>query len=107
MSRRASSHARGRQNRTEQERARRYAARAAWQEGRAQRRRRDTVIASIAGSALVIAAFVSQAVHASVAGPVPEPTTTPSPAPIVTPTLAPSAPAPDFCCISTPPVLLL
>lgn len=74
--------------RTEAERARIHAARAAWHSRTIGRRRRDTVIATVAGSLIVISAMVSQIVHAQVT--LPEPTPTPSSTPLDTPSPAPS-----------------
>ncbi|QTV79752.1 hypothetical protein [Microbacterium sp. NIBRBAC000506063] len=72
--------------RTQQERARVYQARAQWNADQKRRRVRDNVLASILGGLLVIGAFASQAVHAVVTEPVPEPspTSTPVPEPIDT-----------------------
>lgn len=81
--------------RTDAERARLYAARRQWNEKQGFRRRRDTVIAVIAGGLIVIAAVFSQTVHAQVTAPAPTPSPTPS-APVETPTTpspAPTTPA--------------
>ncbi|MDQ0612808.1 hypothetical protein QF046_000449 [Microbacterium sp. W4I4] len=72
--------------RTDAERARLYAARRQWNEKQGSRRRRDTVIAVIAGGLIVIGAVVSQTLHAQVTAPAPSPT--PS-APVETTTSSP------------------
>ncbi|WP_193598925.1 hypothetical protein [Microbacterium sp. YJN-G] len=78
--------------RTDAERARLYAARTAWNRKEKTRRRRDTVIAAVAGSLIVIGAVVSQTVHAQVTAPEPAPSapapspSEPAPTPLVTPT---------------------
>lgn len=73
---------------TEAERARLYAARTAWNRKIVDRRRRDTIIAAVGGSLIVIGAIVSQSLHAQVTAPAP----TPSPAVTQAP-VAPSEPA--------------
>jgi hypothetical protein len=81
--------------RTDAERARLYAARRQWNEKQGSRRRRDTVIAVIAGGLIVIGALVSQTIHAQVTAPAPTPSPSPS-APVETPTTpspAPTTPA--------------
>lgn len=70
-------------SRAEAERARLYAARAAWNAKTIRRRRRDTIVAVVAGSLIVAGALVSQVVHAQVTAP--EPGATPTPAPTQTP----------------------
>ena len=76
--------------RTDAERARLYAARRQWNEKQGSRRRRDTLVAVIAGGLIVIGAVVSQTVHAQVTAPAPTPT---APAESPTPSSAPSTPA--------------
>lgn len=66
-------------SRAQNERARRYAARVAWHDGQIRRRTRDSLIAVVVGSIIVIAAIASQSVHAVVTAPEPEPTTTSAP----------------------------
>lgn len=86
------------QSRSEAERARLYTARAEWHERGIRRRVRDNMIAVVAGALLVIGAFASQAVHASVTAPPAEaePTESVSPEPAPAPEdTAPSAPAPE------------
>lgn len=89
--------------RTDAERARLYAARKGWNDKVALRRRRDTIIAVVAGSVIVIGAVVSQSVHAQVTAPAPAPSptapatepVTPTPtAPESTPTAPPASPTP-------------
>jgi len=65
---------------TEAERARLYAARASWNEKFTARRRRDTIIAVVVGSIIVIGAVVSQSLYAQVNAP------QPTPSPSITPT---------------------
>jgi len=89
----------GQRSRAEAERARRYAARAAWHDRGIRRRRRDNIIAVTAGSLIVLSAFVSQTVHAQVTSPPPSPTSPAPSAPAVgpeptSPTDEPAAPAP-------------
>lgn len=74
--------------RTDAERARLYAARKQWHEKQETRRRRDTVVAVIAGGLIVIGAVVSQTLHAQTAATAPAPSDSPS-APVSTPTLTP------------------
>ncbi|WP_336645543.1 hypothetical protein [Microbacterium sp. USHLN186] len=62
------------------ERARIYAARAAWHERSVSRRRRDTFISVLVGAVIVIGAVVSQTLHAQVT----VPASTPSPVPTQT-----------------------
>lgn len=71
-------------NRTDAERARLYAARASWHEGLIRRRKRDTLIAVVVGTVIVVGAIVSQVFVAQVNAPAPEPTptTTLSPTPL-------------------------
>lgn len=76
--------------RTEAERARIHAARAAWHSRTIQRRRRDTVIATVAGSLIVIGALASQVVHAQVGLPEPSTSGKPTPAPSQTPEDSPT-----------------
>lgn len=58
-------------SRTEQERARVYAARTAWHAGQIRRRVRDNTIAGIVTGLLIAGAIASQAVHAQVTAPEP------------------------------------
>ncbi|MGW9626477.1 hypothetical protein [Microbacterium sp. NPDC055521] len=67
--------------RADAERARLYAARSAWNAKTVRRRRRDTIVAAVVGSFIVVGALASQAVHAQVTAPEPTPTQTPSPGP--------------------------
>ncbi|WP_247961200.1 hypothetical protein LG322_07770 [Microbacterium aerolatum] len=67
------------------ERARLYAARTSWHEGRISRRVRDNTMAGIVGGLIVVAAIVSQSVHAAVTVPEPEPTETSTPGPLENP----------------------
>lgn len=67
------------------ERARLYAARTSWHEGRISRRARDNMIAGILGGLIVVGAVVSQSVHAVVTAPEPEPAETSTPAPVENP----------------------
>lgn len=69
--------------RTDVERARLYAARAAWNESMIRRRVRDNTIAVIAGVVLLGAAVASQVVHAQVTASAPEPEPTETVAPTV------------------------
>lgn len=71
--------------RAESERARRYAARTSWHEGQISRRVRDNTIAIVVGGLLVVAAVVSQSVHALVNAPEPEATETSTPSPLENP----------------------
>lgn len=68
-------------SRAEAERARLYAARSAWNAKTVRRRRRDTIVAAVVGSLIVVGALASQAVHAQVTAPEPTPTQAPSPGP--------------------------
>lgn len=67
--------------RTDAERARLYAARSAWNAKTIRRRRRDTIVAAVVGSLIVVGALASQAVHAQVTASEPTQTQTPSPGP--------------------------
>ncbi|MFC7789764.1 hypothetical protein ACU045_12390 [Microbacterium sp. MAHUQ-60] len=82
--------------RTDAERARLYAARRQWHEKQGARRRRDTVLAVLAGGLIVIGAVISQTLHAQVTAPDPTPSApvqTPT-APAPTPTTSAPAPSP-------------
>ncbi|GAB3599243.1 hypothetical protein [Microbacterium tumbae] len=81
--------------RTDAERARVYAARTAWHEGRIRRRIRDNILIGVIGGILVAGAVASQFVHAQVTAPEPEPTETSTPGPAVTlpPIETPAPPA--------------
>lgn len=76
--------------RTDAERARLYAARRQWHEKQGQRRRRDTVIAVVAGGLIVIGAVISQTLHAQVTSLDPTPS-----APVETPTTPVPSPTPS------------
>lgn len=80
--------------RTEAERTRLHAARAAWHSRTIRRRRRDTVVATVAGSLIVVGAIASQVVHAQVTAPEPTPAPTSTSAPVETPSPAPSTSPP-------------
>ena len=82
-----------RQDRAVRERTRRYQARRADHERRVRRRRRDNIVAGVAGGLLVAAAFGAQAVY-FVAGPAATPAATPG-------STAPADPAPSLQ--DTPP----
>lgn len=82
---------------TEAERARLYAARTQWHARQVSRRRRDTVIAVVAGAVVVIGAVVSQTLHAQVVAPQPSP----SPSAPVSETPAPETPTPT---LTNPPL---
>lgn len=77
--------------RAEAERARLYAARAAWHTKTIRRRRRDSIVAAVIGSLIVAGAVVSQAVHAQMTAPEPTPTETSTP--VQTPSPAPTTSA--------------
>jgi hypothetical protein len=94
--------------RAARERARLYQARREFHESRARRRRRDNLIAGIAGGLLVLGIAAAQTAY-FVAGPgAPEPTPTSTPTPTPTPTdPAPTptdstTPAPDPLVTPTP-----
>lgn len=95
-----SSGGKDRSTRESRERARVYQARQTFHEGRIRRRRRDDIVATIAGG-LVIAGIVAvQTLYFTVGPgmPQPEPATTSTPAPSTSTTPEPSvteAPAPD------------
>ncbi|WP_353113648.1 hypothetical protein [Microbacterium sp.] len=83
--------------RIEADRARKYAARTAWHEGRIKRRVRDNVIAGVVGGLLIVAAVVSQVLHAQSTQPKPLPSPsatmmreTPAPSPTSSPDPSPS-----------------
>jgi hypothetical protein len=71
--------------RAEAERARLYAARKRWHESLISRRTRDNTIAGVAGGLLIVAALVSQSVHAVTNAPEPAPTETSTPTPLENP----------------------
>ena len=75
----------GQRSRTATERARLYAARTSWHEGQLSRRVRDNTMAGVIGGLIILAAIVSQSVHAIVAAPEPEPTGTATPGPLENP----------------------
>jgi hypothetical protein len=85
----------GRTSAQERERARLYEARRRFHESVIQRRRRDNVIAGVAGGALVLAILGGQIAYYTLGpgtpAPAPSPTTTPDPTPTTTPTPAPNA----------------
>lgn len=78
------------QTREERERARVYRARQQFHQGLIARRRRDNLIAGIAGGALIFAVIGGQVAYYTLGPGAPAPT--PSPTPTMTP--APTAPAP-------------
>lgn len=81
-----------REARAARERARLYQARQEFHEGRARRRRRDNLIAGIAGGILILAVIGGQVAYFTLGPGAPEPA--PSPTPTQTPTEAPSTPTP-------------
>ncbi|WP_295010641.1 hypothetical protein [uncultured Microbacterium sp.] len=97
MAGRRPTNAREQRARLDQERARAYAARRDWHAGIQRRRLRDNAVAIVAGSIVVLAAIVSQVVHAEVTAPAPKPTpsatTTPTPSPVPS-TVAPATTPP-------------
>ncbi|MEV8369249.1 dioxygenase [Microbacterium sp. NPDC064584] len=74
-----------RDTRAERERARVYQARQSFHDSLARRRRRDDLIAGIAGGALIVAILIGQTLYFT-AGP-----GAPSPAPTATPSTSPSS----------------
>ncbi|MCR2827120.1 dioxygenase [Microbacterium sp. zg.Y909] len=82
--------AKGRDDRVARERARVYQARLDYQRGLKQRRRRDNLIAGIAGSALLLAIIGGQVLYYTTGPGVPEPTPTPTQT-----TPAPDLPLPE------------
>ncbi|GAA4482366.1 hypothetical protein [Microbacterium panaciterrae] len=94
MAGRRPTNAREQRARLEQERARLHGARRAWHDGIVRRRIRDNTVAIITGSVIVVAAIVSQVLHAEATAPAPKPSPTVTPTPAVTPTpTATSTPA--------------
>ncbi|WP_194398385.1 dioxygenase [Microbacterium atlanticum] len=79
--------------RAAKERARLYQARQEFHQGQARRRRRDNLVAGIAGGALVLVLIGAQTLYfvAGPGAPAPSPATTSTPAP----TPAPTEPAPQ------------
>ncbi|GAA2994521.1 hypothetical protein JOD63_001335 [Microbacterium terrae] len=77
-----------RASRESRERARLYAARQQFHEGRLRRRTRDNLVAGIAGGALILALFASQAIYFTTGpgAPAPSPTVSTTPTPQATPT---------------------
>ncbi|MCR2792671.1 dioxygenase [Microbacterium sp. zg.Y625] len=84
--------AKGRDDRVARERARVYQARLDYQRGRQRRRRRDNLVAGIAGSALLLAIIGGQVLYYTAGPGVPEPEPTPTPTQT---TPAPDLPLPD------------
>ncbi len=86
-----------RTSRAERERARLYQARKTYHEGLSRRRRRDNLIAGVAGGLLVAGIVSAQVAYFAVGPGVPAPTpaqsTTPAPAP--TETTPPATPEPE------------
>ncbi|MDQ4212758.1 hypothetical protein [Microbacterium capsulatum] len=96
MAGRRPTNAREQRARVEQERLRLHTARRDWHTGTVRRRVRDNTIAVVAGSLIVIAAVVSQVVHAQVTAPAPKPTPTVTSTPTApAPSAAPGTPAPS------------
>jgi hypothetical protein len=74
------------------ERARLYEARQQFHDGRVRRRRRDNLIAGVAGGLLIVAVLGAQTLYYTAGPGVPAPT--PTPTTTVAPTPAPDAPTP-------------
>jgi hypothetical protein len=76
----------------ERERARLYEARRRFHESLGRRRRRDNVIAGVAGGALILAIIGGQVAYYTLGpgAPAPEPAPTSTPTPTPTPTVTPS-----------------
>jgi peptidyl-prolyl cis-trans isomerase B (cyclophilin B) len=81
-----------RADRAARERSRLYEARKAFHEGRERRRRRDNLVAGIAGGALILAVVAGQTAYfvAGPGAPTPEPTPTATPTPTGTTTPGPT-----------------
>lgn len=81
-------------SRAEAERARLYAARLSWHEGRISRRTRDNTLSGFVAGLIIVGAIISQSVHAVVTAPAPAPSETVAPAPLQDPfaTLFPTDP---------------
>lgn len=77
-----------RDRRAAQERARAYAARLAFHDGRIRRRSRDNLVAAVGGGALILAVLAGQVAYFTLGPGAPAPE--PSPTPVVTPTSTPS-----------------
>ena len=75
----------GKQSREEKERARVYRARQEFHASLGARRRRDNLIAGIAGAVLLVAIIAAQVAYFTVGPGTPEPTPTPSPTSSTTP----------------------
>ncbi|MFT4136994.1 dioxygenase [Microbacterium sp.] len=93
--------------RTERERARLYEARRALHEAQLRRRRRDNLVAGIAGGVLLLAIAAGQVAYYTVGPgvPTPEPTATPTPtftAPLLDETPATETPATETPATETP-----
>jgi hypothetical protein len=90
-----------RADRAARERSRLYEARKAFHEGQGRRRRRDNLIAGIAGGALVLAVVAGQTAYfvAGPGAPTPEPTPTATPTPTGT---ASPEPTPTATTTETP-----
>ena len=82
------------QSRVAKERTRLYQARHEFHDGLLRRRRRDNLIAGVAGGAIILAVIGGQIAYYTVGPgtPVPEPTTSPTPTatPLATPTPTPT-----------------
>lgn len=78
------------QTREERERARVYRARQEFHQGLITRRRRDNVIAGVAGGALILAVVGGQVAYYTLGPGAPTPTPAPSPTPTTTVTPTPS-----------------
>ncbi|WP_159498673.1 dioxygenase [Microbacterium sp. 18062] len=83
--------ARGRDQRAERERARTYQARRQFHDGVIRRRRRDNLIAGVAGGVLILAVVGAQIAYYTLGPGAPEPTpsSTSTPTPLPTETTAP------------------
>lgn len=86
--------------RASRERARLYQARREFQDGLQNRRRRDNLIAGVAGGALILAVVGGQVAYYTVGPGQPAPVPTPTATPSVTP--APTTPSPSPTGSSTP-----
>jgi hypothetical protein len=83
---------RNRDSRVARDRARLYQARQEFQQSRIRRRRRDNLIAGVAGGVLILAVIGGQVAYYTVGdgAPAPEPSATPSPSAPPTPTPLPT-----------------
>ncbi len=89
------------QSRVDRERARLYQERAQFHESLGARRRRDNLIAGVAGGLLIVGIFAAQAVYftAGPGAPAPSPSVTPT---TPAPTSSPSDPSPSATPTPTP-----